>query len=101
VNERPTAKKGSVAMKIRTAKAGRLPVVSGQYNACTYTVLVNQAPVYSAGNHAQDSQVCVPASEGVGLRLMRRCCGKTAREIAEEIGGKFIGVEPAQPTDEM
>jgi hypothetical protein len=101
VNERPTAKKGSVAMKIRTAKAGRLPVVSGQYNACTYTVLVNQAPVYSAGNHAQDSQVCVPASEGVGLRLMRRCCGKTAREIAEEIGGKFLGVEPAQPTDDM
>jgi hypothetical protein len=88
-------------MKIRTAKARRLPLVYGQYNACTYTVLVNQAPVYSAGNHAQDSQVCVPASEGVGLRLMRRCCGKTAREIAEEIGGKFLGVEPAQPTDDM
>jgi hypothetical protein len=68
--------------------------VTGEYSENGYDVFANGQLVYSAGNHALDSTVCVPpgSAEAVPLRALRRYCSGTCREIADEINATFGGV---------
>jgi hypothetical protein len=69
-------------------------IVTGEYSVLGYAVLLctraGAQPIYTAGNHPQDSQVVTPA--GVGLRQIRRFCIRTCREIACEQQAIFGGV---------
>jgi hypothetical protein len=80
--------------------AKRKPRVHGEYSAESYTIFVNGQPAYTGGNYPLESQTFVPADEGVGLEKMKEFCESTAREIAEEKGGEFVGVEEAETEDD-
>ena len=67
-------------------------IITGEYDAVGYEVLVDDEPKYEAGNSPYDSQAVLPAREGVGLRQMRRWCISTAKAMAEETGGEYGGV---------
>lgn len=70
------------------------PVVYGQYNRNGYEIWIGGRPVYSAGNHVQDSgQPALCKLDRLPLTAIRQFCIKTAREIAEEDHGQFAGVE--------
>jgi hypothetical protein len=73
--------------------------VTGEYSENGYDVLVNGQWVYSAGNHALDSTICVPpgSAEAVPLCTLRRYCSGTCREIASEINASFGGVTQCPP----
>jgi hypothetical protein len=68
--------------------------VTGEYSEHGYTVFLNDAPVYYAGNHAQDSTASAPPGslEAVPLRRLRGYCIRTCREIAAERKAQFGGV---------
>lgn len=70
--------------------------VFGEYSAEEYRVYVddcgNVDEVYQAGNSPCDSQGYVTSADGVGLRAMRSFCASTAKEIAQELGGKYAGI---------
>ena len=80
---------------VRSAKSKSPRVVTGEYSAGGYTVMLHRGGriigVYSAGNHPHDSQA--QATVGVGLRRMRSFCIRTCREIAGEKGAGYGGVE--------
>ena len=69
-------------------------IVTGEYGADGYVVLLSSCkgthPLYTAGNHPQDSQAVTP--NGVGLRHVRGFCIRTCREIAGERRALFGGV---------
>ena len=65
----------------------------GRYNELEYEVEVDGKIIYEAGNSPFDSQVYTSADDGVGLETMRKYCEQTTKNIAEEQGAKFIGVE--------
>ncbi len=86
-------------MRMKTPTKQR-PVVHGQYNCNGYEVWVGDRLVYSAGNHAQDStQPALREEDRLPLKTIRQFCIKTAREIAEEQGGRFAGVERVAEED--
>lgn len=66
----------------------------GEYSHNGYEVWSDGQHVYSAGNHAQDSsQPALCERDRLPLKIIRRFCIKTAREIAAEDHGRFAGVE--------
>jgi hypothetical protein len=68
--------------------------VHGEYNRNGYTVWSGDSPLYSAGNHAQDSaQPALRPQERLPLATIRQFCLRTAREMAAELGVRFDGVE--------
>ena len=68
--------------------------VSGEYNRDGYTVLVNDEPVYAAGNHKLESTSHATRPENrLNLRTLRQFCALTCRLIAGERNGAFAGVE--------
>ena len=67
--------------------------ITGEYNEIEYTIFADGNAVYSAGNANGDSQLRVCAEDGVGRRQMKKFCIVTAKQIAEEDGAKFSGVE--------
>ena len=68
--------------------------VHGQYNRNGYEVWIGDQLVYSAGNHFQDStQPGLCEEDRLPLKTIRQFCTKTAREIAAEHRGRFVGVE--------
>ncbi len=67
--------------------------IIGYYNEREYRVEVDKEKIYQAGNSPFDSQVYVSAEDGVGLDAMRRYCEKTSRDMAEEEGAEYLGVE--------
>jgi hypothetical protein len=70
------------------------PITCGEYNHDGYEIWRNGQAVYSTGNHAQDSsQPATTARDRLPLNALRKLCIRTAREIAEECGGTFGGVE--------
>ena len=77
-----------------TTPTKRRPVVRGEYNRNGYEVWSDGQHVYSAGNHVQDStQPALCKQDRLPLKTIRRFCIKTAREIAAEHHGRFVGVE--------
>jgi hypothetical protein len=69
-------------------------VVHGGYNRHGYEIWRGGRPVYWAGNHVQDSGHVAPRrEERLPLITIRRFCIRTAREIASEQGGRFVGGE--------
>ncbi len=79
---------------VRSAQA----VVSGEYSRYGYDVWVDHRIVYTALNHRRDSQqLAMCEQDRLSLRELRRFCQRTAREIAEERGGIFAGVERIAP----
>jgi hypothetical protein len=80
-------------MRVKTPNKRR-PVVRGEYNRNGYEVWSEGQHVYSAGNHVQDSsQPALCKDDRLPLKTIRRFCIKTAREIATEQRGRFVGVE--------
>jgi hypothetical protein len=85
--------KGKPNMKSTTAKRP----VHGQYNRNGYEVWLGDQLVYSAGNHVQDStQPALREEDRLPLKTIRQFRIKTAREIAREHRGRFVGVERAE-----
>ena len=77
-----------------TTSSKRRPVVRGEYNRNGYEIWIDDRPDYSAGNHVQDSsQPALCKQDRLPLITIRRFCIKTAREIAIEHHGRFVGVE--------
>ncbi len=77
-----------------TTPIKRRPVVRGEYNRNGYEVWIDNRLGYSAGNHVQDSsQPALCKQDRLPLKTIRRFCIKTAREIATEHHGRFVGVE--------
>lgn len=73
---------------------GRKVVISGEYSRHGYDVWADHRIVYTALNHRCDSQQSATCEQDrLSLRELRRFCQRTAREIAEECGGRFVGVE--------
>ena len=69
-------------------------LVRGQYNRNGYEVWIDNRLDYTAGNHVQDSSqpaLCKP--DRLPFKTIRQFCIKTAREIAAEHRGRFVGVE--------
>ena len=67
-------------------------VAGGTVNG--YDVWIAGRVVYSAGNHALDSQeYATRKRDRLPLKTLRKFCIKTAREIAAECSGCFAGVE--------
>jgi hypothetical protein len=79
-------------MKRRNVK--KTKVVTGEYSEHGYTVFLNDSPVYSAGNHAQDSTASASpgSSDAVPSSRLRDYCVRTCREIATERNAQFDGV---------
>jgi hypothetical protein len=76
------------------SKQGRKTVVSGEYSRYGYDVWVDHRIIYAALNHRRDSQQSAMCEQDrLSLRELRRFCLHTTREIAEERGGIFAGVE--------
>ncbi len=79
--------------------------VHGAYDRNGYTIYLNGRPIYSAGNHPQDStadlgpktdqQPIAPDS----LRTLRQYCRKTAKEIAAEKKAEYQGIYRHDGTD--
>lgn len=66
------------------------------YNEYHYTVEIDGEEVYEAGNNPYDSQGYIhdlENSEVIPLETMKQYCEKTTREIAEEQGVEYIGIE--------
>jgi hypothetical protein len=86
--------KGRRQRRKKRAAAAKRKVVTGEYSEHGYTVFLNDAPVYSADNHAQDSTASAPPGslEAVPLRRLRGYCIRTCREIAAERKAQFGGV---------
>ena len=77
-----------------TARTQRRPVVRGEYNRDGYEVWIDNRLDYAAGNHVQDSsQLALNDEDRLPLKTIRQFCIKTAREIAAEHRGRFVGVE--------
>jgi hypothetical protein len=77
-----------------TTPIKRRPVVRGEYNRNGYEIWSDGQHVYSAGNHVQDStQPALCEQDRLPLKTIRWFCIKTAREIAIEQRGRFVGVE--------
>jgi hypothetical protein len=70
-------------------------VVCGEYNKLGYCVLEGNDEIYSAGNAQGDSYFIVPPTPGrcVSLKELRKFCVRTCKEMAEERGAKFCGVQ--------
>jgi len=80
-------------MRLKTS-AKKKPVVRGEYNCNGYEIWIDNRLDYSAGNHVQDStQPALCEQDRLPLKTIRQCCVKTAREIATEQRGHFVGVE--------
>jgi len=85
---------------MRTAQTPQGPVVRGEYSRDGYQVWVAGRVVYSAGNHALDSQeYATRKRDRLPLTTLRKFCIKTTGEIAHERNGSFGGVERA--TEEL
>jgi hypothetical protein len=70
------------------------PVVRGEYSRDGYEIWRGDRLVYWAGNHAHDSsQPALCREDQLPLARIRQFCIRTAREIAAEQGGRFVGVE--------
>lgn len=69
------------------------PKVTGLYTALAYIVKLDGRVIYQAGNSPLESQVYLPAVQGVGLETMRKFCEQTAKELAEQHNADFVGVE--------
>jgi hypothetical protein len=68
--------------------------VHGQYDRNGYEVWLGEQLAYSAGNQVQDStQPALCEQDRLPLKTIRRFCIKTAREIAAEQRGRFVGVK--------
>ena len=77
-----------------TTTTKRRPVVRGEYNRNGYEIWIDSRLDYSAGNHVQDStQPALCEQDRLPLKTIRQFCVKTAREIATEQRGHFVGVE--------
>jgi len=77
-----------------TTPTKRRPVVRGEYNRNGYEVWIDNRLDYAAGNHVQDSnQPALNDEDRLPLKIIRQFCLKTAREIATEHHGRFVGVE--------
>jgi hypothetical protein len=70
-------------------------IVTGEFSEHGYAVFISDRPYYSAGNCLHDSAIHVPpgSPDAVPLRQIRSYCARTARDIAQEVGGAFTGVE--------
>jgi hypothetical protein len=77
-----------------TTPTKRRPVVRGEYNRNGYEVWIDNRLNYAAGNHIQDSsQPALNDEDRLPIKTIRQFCIKTAREIATEHHGRFVGVE--------
>ncbi len=77
-----------------TTSTKRRRAVRGEYNRNGYEIWLDEQLVYSAGNHVQDSsQPALCRRDRLPLKTIRQFCIKTAREIAKEHHGRFVGVE--------
>jgi hypothetical protein len=87
----------------KRATAAKPKVVTGEYSEHGYIVFLNDAPVYSGGNHAQDSTASAPSGslEAVPLRRLRGYCIRTCREIAAEGNARFGGVARRSAASEL
>ena len=87
-------------MKLDTRKnARKRKVISGEYSATEYTIYLDGAEIYKAGNSPFDSQGYVGADDGVGERTMAAYCESTAQDLVREHGAIFGGVAKADPTE--
>lgn len=73
-----------------------MKIITGEYSAIEYTILLDDQPIYDAGNSLHDSYVRVPGARGIGLAKMREYCIQTAKELAQEHGAEYRGVERAK-----
>ena len=73
----------------------KCPTVWARFDAQGYEVLVDGQPVYEAGNSQRDSTAIeTDALYAVPVKTLARYASRTGKEIAQEIGGKWIGIEP-------
>jgi len=76
------------------AVAKKPPLVHGEYSGNGYAVWIGRRMVYAAGNHVLDStQPATSKKDCLQLKTIRQFCQRTAKEIAAENGGRFVGVE--------
>jgi hypothetical protein len=81
-------------MNSRARPKRQRPSVHGEYNRDGYEICVAGQLVYAAGNHIHDSsQPALCEQDRLPLATLRIFCIKTAREIARERRGVFVGVE--------
>lgn len=60
--------------------------VTGVFDCRFYQIRQGKNVLYQAGNSAFDSQVYVPADEGVGIDQMRNFCKSSISMFAEKLG---------------
>lgn len=70
--------------------------VTGLYTALAYIIKLDGKVIYQAGNSSLESQVYLPAGQGVGLATMRKFCEQTAKELAEQHKAEFVSVEQSR-----
>ena len=68
--------------------------IIGYYNADGYHIdELDGATIYTAGNNPKESSSIIDRAFGLPLETIREFCEKTGRQIAEEMGAKFVGIE--------
>ena len=75
-----------------------MKTVHGVYNLSGYAIYYEMDlnnPVYEAGNSPFDSQdfLDIDDPDAESLETIKRHCEATAREMAEETGRRFLGVD--------
>jgi len=67
----------------------------GFYNEYGYRIEDNLdgAVLYTAGNNPLESSSVVSLNDGLPMKTIKEYCGRTGLEMAEEIGGEWIGAE--------
>ena len=71
-----------------------MPKLIGYYNRDGYRIdEVDGRTLYEGGNNPLESSSVIDRADGLPLRTIRRFCRQTGREIAEERGAEFVGVE--------
>lgn len=69
--------------------------INGYYSRNGYRIELNGRPIYTAGNHANNSQAYVSPSNPAALPLdmIGKFCYETAEDMASERGATFSGIE--------
>lgn len=74
-----------------------MSLIIGRYNVFGYAVydMDGGNQIYSAGNSQLDSQIWIDIDDAHALPLatIREFCEQTTREIAENAGAKYGGIE--------
>lgn len=80
--------------------------ILGRYSSYEYEVILTNEKgkselLYSAGNNPYESEGVVDAPDGVGSERMKEYCEISSKEIAEEKGIEYYGVEFDEEKEQM